>query len=109
MYAAIFLNVEGLISVLLIELQRLTLDSIINGGTKFARLRNKFAHGDILEIIASSRGFYSYLPPKNELKRKYGVELPDNSVRMDLPGYVQLIKCLNFLLQWRENLRLGIR
>jgi hypothetical protein len=87
-----------------------TLDSIINGEqTKFAKLRNKFAHGDILEIMTWSRGFYGYLPPKNELKRKYGVEFPDTSVRMDLPGYVQLTKCLNFLLQWRENLRLGIR
>ena len=87
-----------------------TLESIIKGeSTKFARLRNKFAHGDVLEIVTWSMGFYRYLPPKDELKRKYGVELPDNSVRMDLPGYVQLIKCLNFLLQWRENLRLGTR
>jgi len=85
------------------------LDLIIkDGGTKFARLRNKFAHGDVLELMTWSKRFYRYLPPKNELKRKYGVELPDDSVRMDLPGYVQLTKCLNFLIQWRENLRLGI-
>ena len=87
-----------------------TLESIKSGvGTKFANLRNKFAHGDILEIMTWNKGFYRYLPSKEELTRKYGVEIPDNKIRMDIPGYVQLTKCLNFLLQWRENLRLGIK
>lgn len=82
-----------------------TLDSILNGkSTKFAGLRNKFAHGDIMLIMWVPKEFYSYLPPKDELEQKYEIKLSNNSVRMDIPGYVQLTKCLNFLIKWRENL-----
>ena len=40
-------------------------------------MRTRRAHGDVLEIMTWSKGFHRYLPPKKELKRKYGVELPD--------------------------------
>ena len=73
--------------------------------TRFAQLRNKFAHGDILQLMGHPSDFYSYLPRLDELKLKYSVDFyGDFPVRMDLPGYVQLTKCMKFLLKWRENL-----
>lgn len=88
-----------------------TVESIKFNPPRFTKLRNKFAHGDIMEIMFSPPGFYSYLPPKDELIMKYGVELDyqEDTTRMGLPGYVQLTKCLKFLLKWRENLIAGNR
>jgi hypothetical protein len=72
---------------------------------KFARLRNKFAHGDLLQPAHNQTEFFSLLPELKELREKYGVNIDDiSSIRWDLPGYVQITKCLNFLIKWQENL-----
>jgi hypothetical protein len=72
---------------------------------KFIILRNKFAHGDILKLASMQTEFFSLLPELEELREKYDVEI-DNifSIRWDLPSYIQITKCLNFLIEWLHNL-----
>ena len=72
---------------------------------KFVQLRNKFAHGDILKLVSMQTEFFSLLPELDELREKYDVKI-DNifTIRLDLPSYIQITKCLNFLITWLHNL-----
>lgn len=76
-----------------------------NESPKFAQLRNKFAHGDILKLASNQTEFFSLLPELEELREKYDVKI-DNifTIRWDLPSYIQITKCLNFLIKWLHNL-----
>lgn len=75
------------------------------GSPRFAHLRNKFAHGDLLRLAHDQTEFFSLLPDLAELNEKYGVEIDDIfTIRWELPGYVQIIKCLNFMIKWQHNL-----
>ena len=72
---------------------------------KFAHMRNKFAHGDLLQPAFNQTEFYRLLPELEELREKYNVDIDDIlTIRWDLPGYVQITKCLNFLIKWQYHL-----
>lgn len=72
---------------------------------KFAHLRNKFAHGDLVQPAHDQAEFFNLLPELEELREKYGVDIDDVfTIRWDIPGYVQITKCLNFLIKWQHNL-----
>jgi hypothetical protein len=71
----------------------------------FAQLRNKFAHGDILKLASMQTEFFSLLPELEELREKYDVKINNiYTIRWDLPSYIQITKCLNFLIKWQYNL-----
>ena len=65
----------------------------------------KFAHGDLLQPAFNQTEFYRLLPELEELREKYDVDIDDMlTIRWDIPGYVQITKCLNFLIKWQYNL-----